>query len=54
VATDLSGLGRAEVLARQGFGPPEEGARTLVYLATLPADGPTGVFYDIEVGVLPW
>lgn len=54
VATDLSGPGRAEVLRAQGFGPPEEGARTLVHLATLPADGPTGVFYDIECGVLPW
>jgi NAD(P)-dependent dehydrogenase (short-subunit alcohol dehydrogenase family) len=54
VATDLSGPGRAEVLRAQGFGPPEEGARTLVYLATLPPDGPTGVCYDIETGVYPW
>lgn len=54
MATDLSGPGRAEVLKRQGFGPPEEGARTLVHLATLPADGPTGVFWDIELGLFPW
>jgi NAD(P)-dependent dehydrogenase (short-subunit alcohol dehydrogenase family) len=54
VATDLSGPGRAEVLKAQGFGPPEEGARTLVYLAMLPADGPTGVCYDIETGIYPW
>ena len=54
VATDLSGPGRAEVLARQGFGTPEEGAQTVVHLATLPDDGPTGLFYDINLGVLPW
>jgi NAD(P)-dependent dehydrogenase (short-subunit alcohol dehydrogenase family) len=54
VATDLSGPGRAEVLAAQGFGTPEEGARTIVELAMLPADGPTGIFYDIESGVFPW
>jgi NAD(P)-dependent dehydrogenase (short-subunit alcohol dehydrogenase family) len=54
VATDLSGPGRAEVLRAQGFGPPEEGARTLVHLATLPADGPSGVCYDIETGIYPW
>jgi len=54
VATDLSGPGRAEVLKAQGFGTPEEGARTLIHLATLPPDGPSGVCYDIEVGVYPW
>jgi len=56
VATDLSGPGRAEVLRRQGFGTPAEGAETVVYLATLPADGPTGVFYDInhEGRLFPW
>ena len=54
VATDLSGPGRGEELARQGFGPPEEGARTIIQLATLPADGPSGEFHDIELGVFPW
>jgi NAD(P)-dependent dehydrogenase (short-subunit alcohol dehydrogenase family) len=54
VATDLSGPGRAEVLKAQGFGTAEEGAETVVYLATLPADGPTGVFYDINAGLFPW
>lgn len=54
VATDLSGPGRGKVLAAQGFGSAEEGARTVVQLATLPADGPSGMFYDIEVGTFPW
>lgn len=54
VATDLSGPGRAEALKAQGFGTPEEGAETVVHLATLPADGPTGVFYDINSGLFPW
>jgi NAD(P)-dependent dehydrogenase (short-subunit alcohol dehydrogenase family) len=56
VATDLSGPGRGEVLRRQGFGTPEEGAHTVVHLATLPADGPTGVFYDLNYGprIFPW
>lgn len=56
VATDLSGTGRAKVLKAQGFGTPDEGAETVVYLATLPEDGPTGVFYDLNVEgqLLPW
>ena len=56
VATDLSGPGRAEVLRRQGYGTPAEGAETVVYLATLPDDGPTGVFYDLnyEGRLFPW
>jgi len=56
VATDLSGPGRAEVLRRQGYGTADEGAQTVVYLATLPEDGPTGVFYDInhESRIFPW
>jgi NAD(P)-dependent dehydrogenase (short-subunit alcohol dehydrogenase family) len=56
VATDLSGPGRAEVLRNQGFGTPEEGAETVVHLATLADDGPTGVFYDLNVEgrLLPW
>ena len=56
VATDLSGPGRAEVLRKQGFGTPAEGAETVVYLATLPEDGPTGVFYDVNYDgrLFPW
>jgi NAD(P)-dependent dehydrogenase (short-subunit alcohol dehydrogenase family) len=53
-ATDLNG--------RQGFRTATEGAEVSVHLATLPADGPTGVLWgylwraDGEggVGVLPW
>jgi NAD(P)-dependent dehydrogenase (short-subunit alcohol dehydrogenase family) len=55
VATDLSGPGRAEILLQQGFGTADEGAETVVHLATLAADGPTGVFYDVNAGGLfPW
>ena len=45
-ATDMTasfGIGRS----------PEESARTVVRLATLGVDGPTGTFQD-ENGVLPW
>ncbi|WP_280316188.1 SDR family NAD(P)-dependent oxidoreductase [Nocardia abscessus] len=45
-ATDMTaafGIGRS----------PEESARTVVQLATLGADGPTGTFQD-ETGELPW
>lgn len=45
-ATDMTadfGIGRS----------PEESARTVVRLATLGADGPTGTLQD-ENGVLPW
>ncbi|MDN3358171.1 SDR family NAD(P)-dependent oxidoreductase [Actinomadura sp. DC4] len=45
-ATDMTaafGIGRS----------PEESARTVVRLATLDVDGPTGTFQD-ETGVLPW
>jgi NAD(P)-dependent dehydrogenase (short-subunit alcohol dehydrogenase family) len=45
-ATDMTaafGIGR----------PPEESAKTVVNLATLDADGPTGTFQD-ENGILPW
>ena len=54
-ATDLNG--------GQGFRTPEQGARVSVHLATLPADGPSGVLWghlwtadgDQErYGVLPW
>jgi hypothetical protein len=40
--------------AAYGIGRPvEESARTVVRLATLGPDGPTGTFQD-ENGVLPW
>ena len=54
-ATDLNG--------RQGYRTPEQGAQVSVHLATLPADGPSGVLWghlwtvdgDPEAhGVLPW
>jgi NAD(P)-dependent dehydrogenase (short-subunit alcohol dehydrogenase family) len=56
VATDLSGPGRADVLKERGFGTPDEGAETVVHLATLPNDGPTGVFHDLNVEgrLFPW
>ena len=37
----------------QGTRSVEQGARVAVRLATLPADGPTGGFFD-EDGLLPW
>jgi NAD(P)-dependent dehydrogenase (short-subunit alcohol dehydrogenase family) len=56
-ATDLNN--------HSGFRTPEEGAEAIVYLATLPEDGPTGSFYghlwvadvgpdDPQYGRLPW
>ncbi len=53
-ATDLNG--------RSGFRTPEQGAEPSVYLATLSADGPTGILWGsrwgatdgIEYGQLPW
>ena len=53
-ATDLNG--------RSGLRAPEQGAEVSVHLATLPADGPTGVLWghlwtsggDGGCGVLPW
>ncbi len=45
VATDLNNY--------QGHRTVEEGARAAVRLATLPADGPTGGFFD-EDGLVPW
>jgi NAD(P)-dependent dehydrogenase (short-subunit alcohol dehydrogenase family) len=44
-ATDLN--------ANQGFQTVEEGTDAIVALATLPADGPTGGFFD-RTGPLPW
>lgn len=53
-ATDLNG--------RSGFRTPEQGAEVSVHLATLPADGPTGVLWGYlwtadgpgSCGILPW
>lgn len=45
VATDLN--------AHSGPRTVEQGATVAIHLATLPADGPTGGFFD-EDGVLPW
>ena len=56
-ATDLNN--------HSGFRSPEEGAEAIVYLATLPEDGPTGSFYghlwvadvgpdEPQYGRLPW
>jgi NAD(P)-dependent dehydrogenase (short-subunit alcohol dehydrogenase family) len=45
VATDLNN--------HSGTRTVEQGARIAVKLATLPADGPTGGFFD-EDGVVPW
>lgn len=44
-ATDLNG--------HSGPRTPAQGATAAVWLATLPADGPTGGFYD-EDGPVPW
>jgi NAD(P)-dependent dehydrogenase (short-subunit alcohol dehydrogenase family) len=45
VATDLTG--------QQGFNSVADGAIPAVRLATLPADGPTGGFFNID-GEMPW
>jgi NAD(P)-dependent dehydrogenase (short-subunit alcohol dehydrogenase family) len=55
VATDLGGPGGAEIFKGQpGFQTPEDGARIVVQLATLPEGGPTGEFHDFTRGRLPW
>ena len=55
VATDLTGLGNGQKFAgRPGFGTPDDGARIIVKLATLPEDGPSGGFFDASLGALPW
>ena len=55
VATDLTGLGNgARFAGKPGFGTPDEGARIIIKLATLPDDGPSGGFFDFSLGVLPW
>ena len=52
-ATDLLAKGNAEKFAgRPGFKTPEQAVRTIVKLATLPADGPTGMFLDHTGDVL--
>jgi NAD(P)-dependent dehydrogenase (short-subunit alcohol dehydrogenase family) len=45
VATDMTG--------HRGTRTVEEGARVIVHLATLPADGPTGGFFN-DMGAVPW
>ncbi|MBO0802763.1 MAG: SDR family oxidoreductase [Nocardiopsaceae bacterium] len=45
VATDMNG--------HRGTRTVEEGARIIVQLATLPADGPTGGFFN-DQGTVPW
>ncbi|PWR06303.1 dehydrogenase [Micromonospora acroterricola] len=51
-ATDLNG--------NNGFRTPEQGAEVSVHLATLPADGPSGLLWGFQMdagggyGVLPW
>ncbi|MFY1672147.1 SDR family NAD(P)-dependent oxidoreductase [Plantactinospora sp. WMMB334] len=48
------GTTATDMTAAFGIGrPPAESARTVVRLATLDADGPTGTFRD-EAGELPW
>ena len=55
IATDLTGQGNGQKFAgRPGFGTPEDGARMIVTLATLPGDGPSGGFFDFSLGALPW
>ncbi|MDX3194534.1 SDR family NAD(P)-dependent oxidoreductase [Streptomyces sp. MN03-5084-2B] len=44
-ATDLNGF--------RGFRTPQQGAAIAIHLATLPADGPTGGFFD-DAGAVPW
>ncbi|MBQ0900435.1 SDR family oxidoreductase [Micromonospora sp. U21] len=51
-ATDLNG--------NSGFRTPDQGAEVSVHLATLPADGPSGLLWGFQMdagggyGVLPW
>ncbi|HET6480988.1 MAG TPA: SDR family NAD(P)-dependent oxidoreductase [Actinoplanes sp.] len=45
VATDLNGF--------RGYRTPAQGAAIALHLATLPADGPTGGFFD-DAGPVPW
>lgn len=45
IATDLNG--------HRGTGTPQEGARSAIQLATIPDDGPTGGYFNVD-GPLPW
>ncbi len=45
VATDLNGF--------RGVRTPQQGAAIALHLATLPADGPTGGFFE-DAGTVPW
>jgi NAD(P)-dependent dehydrogenase (short-subunit alcohol dehydrogenase family) len=46
-------VGMQGITVHMGTRSVEQGARAAVRLATLPADGPTGGFFD-EGGRLPW
>ncbi|CAF1413802.1 unnamed protein product [Didymodactylos carnosus] len=39
---------------KEGYPPPNEAARTIVHFATLPDDGPSGLFFGPETNLLPW
>jgi NAD(P)-dependent dehydrogenase (short-subunit alcohol dehydrogenase family) len=54
IATDLSGARAEDLAGRPGYGTTDEGARIIVRLATLPAEGPSGGFFDWEMGTVPW
>lgn len=55
VASDLSGVGNADILhGKPGFKTPDDGARIIVELATLPSKGPTGGFFREGLQPVPW
>jgi NAD(P)-dependent dehydrogenase (short-subunit alcohol dehydrogenase family) len=47
------GYVKSQISRFMGTKSPEDGARVIVKLATLDADGPTGEFFD-DSGLLPW
>jgi len=47
------GLVKSALSRFMGTRGPEEGAKVVIQLATLPDDGPTGSFFD-EKGPIPW
>jgi NAD(P)-dependent dehydrogenase (short-subunit alcohol dehydrogenase family) len=47
------GYVRTDMTHNDGSRLPEDGAAVAIRLATLPADGPTGAFFD-DRGVVPW
>jgi NAD(P)-dependent dehydrogenase (short-subunit alcohol dehydrogenase family) len=53
IARQLGRQGMTVLNSHQGIHSVEQGARAAVRLATLPADGPTGGFFDVD-GPLPW